>query len=49
MKKTKLLRTGITAATYSVTVSKSGYSTYTRSQLEVSSTGATTLPIRLVP
>lgn len=32
---------------YSVTTSKTGFSTKTRTKLEVSSTGATTLPIRL--
>ncbi|TXK19757.1 hypothetical protein FVQ89_07825 [Homoserinibacter sp. GY 40078] len=40
---------GVTPGTRSVTVTKSGYTSYTRSELEVSATGATTLPIRLVP
>lgn len=39
----------VATGTYSVTVSKTGYANYTRTQLEVSATGATTLPIRLVP
>lgn len=39
----------VTPGTKQVTVTASGYSSYTRSQLEVSATGATTLPIRLVP
>ena len=43
------LITGVAAGTKSVQVSKSGYTTYTRNQLEVSATGATTLPVRLVP
>ena len=43
------LITGVTPGTYSVTVSKTGFTSYTRNQLEVSTTGATTLPIRLVP
>ncbi|SEE59270.1 carboxypeptidase regulatory-like domain-containing protein [Jiangella alba] len=40
---------GVTPGAYSVTVSKSGFTTYTRTDVEVSQTGATTLPIRLTP
>ncbi|MCG7415771.1 carboxypeptidase regulatory-like domain-containing protein [Microbacterium aurum] len=43
------LISGVSTGTVSVRVTKSGYTTYTRNQLEVSATGATTLPIRLVP
>jgi alpha-L-arabinofuranosidase len=43
------LITGVVAGTRSVTVTATGYASYTRNQLEVSTTGATTLPIRLVP
>lgn len=40
---------GVTSGTKAVTVTKSGYASYTRSQIEVSATGATTLPVRLTP
>jgi len=41
--------TGVPTGTVQVRVSKSGYTTYTRSQVEISPQGATTLPIRLTP
>ncbi len=43
------LISGVSTGTKQVQVSKAGYATYTRSQLEVSATGATTLPVRLTP